>query len=154
MRNMLTIKGVSWRHWRCYPIFIVKFKHVSHLFLVFLLLSLSMHLFVGLFAALSGTKNQSFLKFFTRKLFTRIRVEKNFNAEQNQNIIKKNSTAKNLLIFRSITFTKTAQFQNFDHIKTSQSISKWINWLLYEDFWNQMSPTKINTQRVVKIVTT
>ena len=61
---------------------------------------------------------------------------------------KKYSTAKNLLIFRSIIFTKTAQFQNFDHIETSQLISKWIYWLLYEDFWNQMSPIKINTRRV------
>ena len=32
------------RHWRCFGVFIVNFEHISHLFLVFLLLNLSRYL--------------------------------------------------------------------------------------------------------------
>ena len=60
--SKLIIKTAERRHWHCFGVFIV--DHISPLFLVFLLLSLSMYLFAGLFAALSSTKNQSFLKFF------------------------------------------------------------------------------------------
>ena len=36
------------RHWRCSGVFIVSVGHISHLFLVFLLLSLSMYFVLGL----------------------------------------------------------------------------------------------------------
>ena len=39
--SKLTIKIPEWCHWCCSDIFIVKFEHISHLVLVFLLLTLS-----------------------------------------------------------------------------------------------------------------
>ena len=43
----LTIKIPERRHWRCSGIFIVSFEYISHLFLVFLLLTLNMKLLAG-----------------------------------------------------------------------------------------------------------
>ena len=37
----LTIKTSKRRYWRCYAVYIVNFGHVSHVFLLFLLLSLN-----------------------------------------------------------------------------------------------------------------
>ena len=79
-----------------------------------------MYLFIELFAALSSTKNQSFLK-YSVLLFSRIQVEKNVNVEQKQNITKKTFTAKNLLTFRSIILTKTNQFQKFPSHRNQSS---------------------------------
>ena len=39
--SKLTVKIPERRHWRGYGIFIVNFEHISHLILVFLLLTLS-----------------------------------------------------------------------------------------------------------------
>ena len=41
MFSKLTIKTPERRHWRRSRVFIVNFKHISHLVLVFLLLTLS-----------------------------------------------------------------------------------------------------------------
>ena len=40
--STLTIKAPEQRHWLCSSVFIVSFEHISHLFLVFLLLTLNM----------------------------------------------------------------------------------------------------------------
>ena len=45
----LTNKTPEGRHWRRSAVFIVNFEHISHLVLVFLLLTLNMHLPAGLF---------------------------------------------------------------------------------------------------------
>ena len=47
--SKLTIKIPERRQWRCSGIFIVNFEHISHLVLVFLLLTLNMLLSAGLF---------------------------------------------------------------------------------------------------------
>ena len=39
--SKLTIKTPERRHWRCSGVFIVNFEHISHLALVFLLLTLN-----------------------------------------------------------------------------------------------------------------
>ena len=39
--SKLTIKAPERRHWGCSDVFIVNFEHISHLFVVFLLLNLS-----------------------------------------------------------------------------------------------------------------
>ena len=44
----LTIKIPERRHWSCFSVFIVNFEHISHLFLVFLLLTLSWQMPAGL----------------------------------------------------------------------------------------------------------
>ena len=41
MCSKLTIKTPEWRHWRLSDVFIFNFEHISHLFPVFLLLTLS-----------------------------------------------------------------------------------------------------------------
>ena len=54
-RNTRTRREICWkltlkipeRHWRCFGIFIFNFEHISHLILVFLLLTLNMQLPVG-----------------------------------------------------------------------------------------------------------
>ena len=46
--SKLTIKMPERRHWRRSGIFIVNFEHISHLLLVFLLLTLNMELPAGL----------------------------------------------------------------------------------------------------------
>ena len=40
MCSKLMIKTPEWRHWRRSGVFVVNFEHISHLFLVFLLLTL------------------------------------------------------------------------------------------------------------------
>ena len=40
--SKLTIKTAERRHWRCFGLFVVIFEHISHLVLVFLLLTLNM----------------------------------------------------------------------------------------------------------------
>ena len=40
-----TIKTPARRHWRCFRVFVITFKHIPHLFVVLLLLNLSMYLF-------------------------------------------------------------------------------------------------------------
>ena len=53
----LTIKIPERRHWSCFSVFIVNFEHISHLFLVFLLLTLSWQMPAGLvFLMFSGVK--------------------------------------------------------------------------------------------------
>ena len=43
----LTMKTPQQRQWRRFGVFIVNVEHISHLFLVFLFLILSMYFFVG-----------------------------------------------------------------------------------------------------------
>ena len=47
--SKLITKTLERRHWHRSGVFIVNFEHIPHLFLVFLLLTLSMHLFAGIF---------------------------------------------------------------------------------------------------------
>ena len=47
--SKLTIKTPERRHWRPSGVLIVKFEHISHLVLVFLLLTLNMQLPAGFF---------------------------------------------------------------------------------------------------------
>ena len=51
----LTIKTPEWRYWRCSGVFIVNFEHISHLFLMFLLLirTSKCWLYLGTFHAVS-----------------------------------------------------------------------------------------------------
>ena len=46
--SKLTIKTPEWRYWRCFGVFIFNFELIPHLFLLFLLLDLIMHLFAGI----------------------------------------------------------------------------------------------------------
>ena len=39
--SKLTMRTPEWRHWRCSGVFIVNFGHISHLFLMFLLVTLN-----------------------------------------------------------------------------------------------------------------
>ena len=45
---MLTMKTAERRQWLRSGVFIVVFEHISHLFLVFLLLTLSIYFFAGI----------------------------------------------------------------------------------------------------------
>ena len=45
---LLTIKTPEQRYWRCSGVFIVKFEHISHLFLVFLLLIVKKKMLAGM----------------------------------------------------------------------------------------------------------
>ena len=45
--SKLTIKTPEQRHWHRFSVFIVKFEHISHLALAFLLLTLNMQLPAG-----------------------------------------------------------------------------------------------------------
>ena len=45
----LTIKIPERYHWCCYPIFAINFEHISHFFLMLLLLTLCINLFNGLY---------------------------------------------------------------------------------------------------------
>ena len=38
--SKLTLKTPKQHHWHCYAVFIIKFEHISHILLVFLLLAL------------------------------------------------------------------------------------------------------------------
>ena len=48
--SKLTMKTPERHHWRCSGAFIVKFQYISHLFLVFILLTLSIYLFARVLA--------------------------------------------------------------------------------------------------------
>ena len=52
--STLTIKTPEWRQWRHSGVFIVNFEHVSHLVLVFLLLTLSRQMPAGSFWCFQG----------------------------------------------------------------------------------------------------
>ena len=56
--SKLTIKTVDQVQWRCFGIFIINFEHISHLFAVFLLLTVNMYIFSGIIF----TSYQSFEK--------------------------------------------------------------------------------------------
>ena len=63
--SKLTIKTPERCCWHCSGVFIINFEHISHLFLVFLLLTLSRHMLVGSFiwfmsAVLISTKCRCF----------------------------------------------------------------------------------------------
>ena len=45
--SKLTIKTPERHHWRCSGVFIINFKHISHLVLVFLFLTLSRYMPIG-----------------------------------------------------------------------------------------------------------
>ena len=45
--SKLITKTPEWRHWRRSGVFIVNFEHISHLFLVYLLLTLNMEMLAG-----------------------------------------------------------------------------------------------------------
>ena len=45
--SKLTIKTLEWRHWRRSGVFIVNFEHISHLFLMFLLLTSKKYMSAG-----------------------------------------------------------------------------------------------------------
>ena len=47
MWNMFKVKKKNTRHWRRSGVFIVNFKHISHLFLVFQSLNLNLTMFLG-----------------------------------------------------------------------------------------------------------
>ena len=51
--SKLTIKTPERRHWRRSGVFIVNFKHMSHLFLEFLLLTLNKYMFAGIIVIFS-----------------------------------------------------------------------------------------------------
>ena len=44
---MLTKNTLEWRQWRCFAVFIFNFEHLSHLVLVFLLLTLNTYMPTG-----------------------------------------------------------------------------------------------------------
>ena len=48
--SKLTTKTPERRHWRCSGVFIVKCEHISHIFLVFLLLNLKKKMLAGTYA--------------------------------------------------------------------------------------------------------
>ena len=50
MCSKLTIKNPEQRHWRRSGVFILNFEYISHLVLLFLLITLNMYLPVGLLA--------------------------------------------------------------------------------------------------------
>ena len=46
--SKLTIKAPEQRHWRCSGVFIVNFEHISHFFLVCLLITLTKKMPAGM----------------------------------------------------------------------------------------------------------
>ena len=62
--SKLTIKIPERRHWRRSGIFIVNFKHISHLVLVFLLLTLNMYLPAGLLALTKSIQSEKSGRYF------------------------------------------------------------------------------------------
>ena len=59
--SKLTIKTLERGHWCRSVVFIVNFQDISHLSLVFLLLTLNMQLLTGVFRTLSNIYDESFL---------------------------------------------------------------------------------------------
>ena len=45
--STLTMKTPEWRDWRCSCVLMVKFEYISHLFLVYLIMTFNMYLFPG-----------------------------------------------------------------------------------------------------------
>ena len=64
--SKLIMKTPERCHWRRFNVCIVNFKHISHLFVLFLLLPLNKHLFVGMFLSrLWSNESWTLTGFFT-----------------------------------------------------------------------------------------